>query len=212
MPYKDLEKRREMARIYTKRWAAHNPEKAYASTKRWRTNNHARFLAICSKWRANHPEQVKEIQKQAEVRRHHIDAAAIQKRKASRKVWREANPEIVKRCIKNAVAKNVEQYRALWRKHAQWRRAYKAKAAGSFTLEQWMSRLEFYGYCCAYCQRELTQKTVTIDHVKALVNGGSNWPANLVPACRSCNSKKQAKRNVFPLWIRHRISGLQKTP
>jgi 5-methylcytosine-specific restriction endonuclease McrA len=33
---------------------------------------------------------------------------------------------------------------------------------------------------------------ISMDHVKPLVRGGSNIPANLRPSCRSCNSRKHA--------------------
>ncbi|NAE18264.1 hypothetical protein GUJ16_13385 [Enterococcus hirae] len=39
-----------------------------------------------------------------------------------------------------------------------------------------------------------------IDHVKPLSRGGSAWPANLRPACRTCNSKKRA-RWPYPLEV-----------
>lgn len=46
-----------------------------------------------------------------------------------------------------------------------------------------------YGSQCQYCKKEAD----TIDHVIPLARGGSNDISNLVPACRSCNSSKQAK-------------------
>jgi 5-methylcytosine-specific restriction endonuclease McrA len=34
---------------------------------------------------------------------------------------------------------------------------------------------------------------VTKDHQIALTKGGSEWPSNLVPACRQCNSLKNTR-------------------
>ena len=45
---------------------------------------------------------------------------------------------------------------------------------------------------CWMCGAEATE----IDHVKPLSAGGSNWPANLRPACHPCN---RAKSNHWPL-------------
>jgi 5-methylcytosine-specific restriction endonuclease McrA len=47
---------------------------------------------------------------------------------------------------------------------------------------------------CLYCTRDLhgaEPRDVTLDHVKAKVDGGDNSPANLVTACRSCNCSRQ---------------------
>lgn len=45
------------------------------------------------------------------------------------------------------------------------------------------------GRRCAYCD-DLAD---TIDHAVPLVRGGTNFEGNLVPACRACNSGKQAR-------------------
>lgn len=41
---------------------------------------------------------------------------------------------------------------------------------------------------CAYCGAPAT----TLDHIRPRARGGSDDPANLIPACRSCNSSKSA--------------------
>lgn len=43
------------------------------------------------------------------------------------------------------------------------------------------------GSRCAYCG---ATQDLTLDHVVPRVRGGGHEPANLVPACRSCNAKK----------------------
>lgn len=57
-------------------------------------------------------------------------------------------------------------------------------------FDGWMAKVEYHGWRCFYCRIELNRSTLTIDHRKALVNGGSNWLANLVPACSPCNKSK----------------------
>jgi len=62
------------------------------------------------------------------------------------------------------------------------------------TLEQWESIKKSFGYRCAYCQVEFTQDNpATQDHIIPLSRGGHHTADNIVPACRSCNSKKKAK-------------------
>ena len=45
---------------------------------------------------------------------------------------------------------------------------------------------------CHYCRREVGAKALTLDHVVPLVRGGRSVRANMVPACKDCNSKKQS--------------------
>lgn len=66
-------------------------------------------------------------------------------------------------------------------------------AAGGCTKQQWLWRVEFHGWRCLYCAAPLISTTLTMDHRIPIARGGSNWPANLVPACRSCNSRKGAR-------------------
>ena len=72
-------------------------------------------------------------------------------------------------------------------------------APTNYTWELWMQKATFYGWKCVYCSTELTIKsrqknTLTCDHFKALKNGGTHYLSNLFPACRSCNSRKGAKK------------------
>jgi hypothetical protein len=48
---------------------------------------------------------------------------------------------------------------------------------------------------CAYC----TEPAETFDHVLAVKHGGTTEPANIVPACRRCNSSKR-DRDVWE-WL-----------
>ena len=50
-------------------------------------------------------------------------------------------------------------------------------------------------FSCVYCRRSKVADgvTLTLDHVIACDHGGTNASTNLVTACLSCNSAKQAK-------------------
>jgi 5-methylcytosine-specific restriction endonuclease McrA len=79
------------------------------------------------------------------------------------------------------------------------RRARLKNASGLCTVEQWESRLAFYGWKCYYCG---SNTNITIDHRIPISRGGSNWPANLVPACLGCNSSKRDKtEKEFKMWL-----------
>lgn len=60
-------------------------------------------------------------------------------------------------------------------------------------------RLAIYlrdSFRCVYCCADLHgvhPTDITLDHIKADSNGGTNKPSNLVTACRSCNCSRQDK-------------------
>ena len=45
---------------------------------------------------------------------------------------------------------------------------------------------------CHYCGREVGARRLTLDHVVPLIRGGKSVRANVVPACKACNSAKQS--------------------
>lgn len=67
------------------------------------------------------------------------------------------------------------------------RRASKFKNGGSHTLEQRLEKFGSLGNVCFYCKEP---KPLTVDHNIPLSRGGTDNIDNILPACRSCNSKK----------------------
>lgn len=70
-------------------------------------------------------------------------------------------------------------------------RAQKCRAIpenGGLTLSQWRLIQELFGGRCAYCKE--IKSPLSIDHVISFSRGGLHIWQNVVPACRSCNSKK----------------------
>lgn len=84
-------------------------------------------------------------------------------------------------------SRNLMRTRAIQNKASRLRRAVVANASGTFTEAQIRARREMFGHLCWVCR---TAPGSTSDHVIAFCNGGSNWPANFRPACKSCNSAK----------------------
>lgn len=74
------------------------------------------------------------------------------------------------------------------------RNAKMRAAEGHCTREQLAARVAYYGGRCHVCRGAADE----IDHVKPVMAGGSNWPANLRPICRRCNRSKGATwRDVY---------------
>lgn len=46
---------------------------------------------------------------------------------------------------------------------------------------------------CAYCEKEITQREATIDHILPRAQGGKTVWENVALACKKCNSKKDNK-------------------
>lgn len=71
-----------------------------------------------------------------------------------------------------------------------------------FTGDQWKNCLIHFDNKCAYCDKE--HKGMNMEHVVPISKGGNNTKSNIVPACKSCNSRKNTKE-VYE-WYRNDIS------
>ena len=119
-------------------------------------------------WRAAHPDAVEQGRTDARRwRRDHVERA-----RASVKRWHALNPE----------------YGLLFDAK---RRAQKLGAGlETITAAQWRALLEYFNFRCAYCLAPMT--ALAQDHIHALSRGGQHVLGNIVPACKSCNSRKGA--------------------
>lgn len=88
--------------------------------------------------------------------------------------WREAHP----------VEYKAAKARSRWMREARM-----SGIRGTCTQKQLEGRIDFYERRCAYCGGPYE----AIDHVIPVAKGGTNWPANLRPACNECNSSKGAR-------------------
>ena len=86
-------------------------------------------------------------------------------------------------------AGDYEPGNTIWatpRAQARNRRARRVNAPGTCSAAQERARWDMFGNCCWMCGAPATAS----DHVKPLAAGGTNWPANLRPACDTCNARK----------------------
>lgn len=83
--------------------------------------------------------------------------------------------------------------------HEATRRARKRAAEGSFTFDEWVELCITYENVCLACNQE---RPLTIDHIKPLAQGGSNWISNIQPLCKECNSVKGNKEIDYRLGRR----------
>jgi 5-methylcytosine-specific restriction endonuclease McrA len=55
---------------------------------------------------------------------------------------------------------------------------------------RWWQRKTAAGICY-YCGEKVSHKELTMDHLVPLARGGRSTKNNLVPCCKSCNTKKK---------------------
>lgn len=104
--------------------------------------------------------------------------------KANKKAWREANRDRQRANIERWNAAHPEQRIA--EKHR-----YRARLRGStehHSAAEIKTLKEMCGGRCAHC---LKKARLTIDHIVALANGGSNAIRNIQFLCSACNSYKR---------------------
>jgi len=157
-----------------KEYYSKNSEHIIAAAIAWKIANPERARATYQAWFEGNPEKA---------------------RSASRR-WRKNNPDKVRELYANWVASNQERIRELRKRwhteHPEYRRLrYNVTSNSSFTFDQWLELLVEFNHQCAYCGR--SGVPLTMDHRVAIVNGGLHTKANIVPACRPCNSKKGSK-------------------
>jgi CRISPR/Cas system Type II protein with McrA/HNH and RuvC-like nuclease domain len=55
------------------------------------------------------------------------------------------------------------------------------------------SIFESWNWCCAYCDKQLDERTATIDHIVPKHKGGHSTRSNLAAACSACNRFKASQ-------------------
>jgi len=158
--------------------------------ERYRENHREELRDRSKKWVKKHPERRTKITKKyndknPEKKREYYDKN-IEKIKAYNLDWQRKNTD--------KVAARAERHRA---------RKINAPI-NDLTAAQWKMILEAFNYHCAYCGKKPKGRNLEQEHITPLSKGGSHTLSNIVPACRSCNSKKNTGpplRPVQPLLL-----------
>jgi 5-methylcytosine-specific restriction endonuclease McrA len=137
------------------------------------------------KYRANHPDRVREVQQR--YRAIHRERLRIYVQQ-----WRAANPDKTRILKQQWREANRKKVRAMSLQAIHRRRARLYNNGGSHTAEDIQRLYENQKGCCAYCGNILVKgkRKTHIDHVRPLVQGGSNSIENIAIACAKCNLSK----------------------
>jgi 5-methylcytosine-specific restriction endonuclease McrA len=162
----------ELAEYFKRRYLK-DPEYHKEKSRRYYHANKEWCRRRQREYRAQHPAQHNASNRKYNARHRNKCRLRLQR-------WRREHPEM------NAAAKLR-------------RRALELNADGAWyiTGEMIEERKELYGNLCYICGAPATE----IDHVKPLSRGGSNYPCNLRPICRSCNSRKNNKWPYPPAML-----------
>lgn len=116
---------------------------------------------------------------------------------AARIAWVRSNPDkwlvISKRWSDSNPLKVAEKNRR--------RRATLSKVENTLTYQEWEAVVQSFGGCCVYCGSD--NKKITMDHIQPISKGGAHSKENVVPACKSCNSRKGAKDPALFEFVIH---------
>jgi 5-methylcytosine-specific restriction endonuclease McrA len=162
-------------REYDKRYKAAHPEKARIYRQRFHATHREQLNAQGRAYYAANRERIK-----AKRRAYHRHSYAVNREKIIAQVlaWSRTHPEV----------KQVKDQR---------RRARKLALVNDLTVAQWQDIKAQFRHCCAYCGKK--QQRLTQDHLTPLSKGGGTTRHNIVPACKSCNSKKWANGVLKPV-------------
>lgn len=183
------EKRREKERKYKEC----NPEKAAAKLKR---HHEKQRLEGKNKYCNRNIEKCRELD-------HKRWASNPERREQDRQRWEKRkvsgyNEHERERYKQNPLPKMLK---------ANKRRVLKLNTKGTHDEQQLRAKYEYYGKRCYYCQKEISINELTEDHRIPLSKGGADWIANIVPACRSCNSRKGNKtESEYRIWLLEQYS------
>lgn len=171
----------------------------------WISNNPDRAKAIKDKYACKPASKAKIKERKRIWLQNNLDVARLRVAR-----YRAANPEKVK-AFPSAKSPNKALYRAAHREkqsayHKQWkldnpervralhmkRNALKRGTVGSFTADDVRAIFKAQKGKCAYCRTKLGKK-YHVDHIVALINGGTNDRRNIQITCPPCNLRKNRK-------------------
>lgn len=99
---------------------------------------------------------------------------------------------ICKACWKLYQAAQHQKHKAYYKEQNRKRKMRREKAEGFHTDAEWEALKAKYNYTCLRCGKSEPTISLTRDHVKPLILGGTDYIDNIQPLCHGCNSQKNA--------------------
>ncbi len=179
----------------SRRWRLANPERSRAHRRKSYWKQREKWIAQNKAWKEANQDKCRHHWRVAWFKKKN-DPVRMDARRAQREKYRAGRREIIAAQVKAWCERNPERVREYSRGRDARRTAREYLAPGTCSRQQWLWRFQFYGGHCAYCPRELRFDEAQMEHRIPLSRGGSNWPANIVPACADCNQSKGTKTSA----------------
>ena len=183
--YSRMQARKPTTREVKKHYYRANKEHLRQYSKEYYQSHREERLAYAHEYRQKSPERIKASRKL-------YSEKYPEKLRAKCKAWHQNNREHVNQYNRNW----KKRHPSIVRERVRIEQMNRRGAAGHARAEDVASRWELYGGLCYICGNEAT----ATDHVIAVANGGTNWPANLRPICSRCNGRKGADKWEGKAW------------
>jgi len=178
------EVKRAAVRERCRRYRERHPEKRKEICRRYVENNLEKVRAQKVAYKQRNRETVLAKERIIAKRRYHANPEKY--RTLSRLKARKLSPEY--KLAQVLRWRKTQLGRACAKRAKARRRARLREIICTLTASEWQQILVAYNFSCAYCER--SDVPMTQDHVTPISKGGHHTKENIVPACRSCNAKK----------------------
>lgn len=187
---------------YNKQYRAENAEAIRAKDQIRREKDREAKRLYAQRYRAEHKDMLHQkllarSEEQKERRRAEMRASHARHREercAKKRLFYATHPDIIKQQRQQYRQRHLPKILA---RNASRRAQKRQILVNDLTAAQWREIKAAYKHCCVYCGRKMQR--LTQDHITPLSQGGNHTASNVVPACPSCNSRKQAGPPLCPV-------------
>lgn len=174
---------KECSNKSSKEWKKENLSKVKIYNKKYGENyykeNKEKLIEYTRQYNLNNKEKIK-IYK-IKNKEHYTEL---------RKKYYKNNKEYYLNKTREWIKNNPEKIKIIYAKQRHKRKILKNGLPIKFNLNDWEKCKKYFNNKCAYCGKELP---LSQDHFIPLSKGGEYTINNIIPACKSCNSQKNAK-------------------
>lgn len=172
------ERSRQAQKRYYQNRSAKAKARAYERTRQWRARNKAYLSAYAHEYNTGHGKEARRAYNKKRIMA--WSEAEKQANRARVAAWEKAHPERAR------ASKAIRLAR---------RRMLIQAALNTLTQDQWEMVVAVCKGRCVYCGK----REATMDHLTPYTRGGDNTLHNVLPACKSCNSRKWAGPVLKPV-------------
>lgn len=178
-------KNREKVLSYQRKWRLKNKNKTSKYQKTYKPCGFINKKEYMKLWREKNKDRLQQYH--AKYGRKYYSEHRLERLEYAEK-YRIKNPEKVKEFRKRWL-RNNPGITALTSANNRVRRKFLMNG-NKILKSEWDALKNNYKFLCAYCDR---REPLGMDHNIPLSRGGEHNISNILPACRSCNSKKHTK-------------------